>query len=151
MTFEIDLNGRTRTISIERKGNDKYRVVLDGAPHELDAARVGVYGLSMLVDGEAGVSHDVQVTPGTTRGELLVTLAGRSVPVEVIAVAVEVLGPEVILVCNLGRTGGPEIMIRCSRDFSAEPGQKLLFHYDVSEMQVFDKSTTEALERPKAI
>ena len=79
MTFEIDLNGRTRTISIERKGNGKYRVVLDGAPHELDATRVGVYGLSMLVDGEAGVSHDVQVTPGTTRGELLVTLAGRSV------------------------------------------------------------------------
>ena len=79
MTFEIDLNGRTRTIAIERKADGKYRVLLDGAPHELDATRVGGFGLSMLLDGEAGVSREVQVAPATTRGELLVTLAGRTV------------------------------------------------------------------------
>ena len=32
MTFEIDLNGRTRTISIERRSDAQYRVLLDGEP-----------------------------------------------------------------------------------------------------------------------
>ena len=79
MTFEIDISGRTRTISIERRPKGTYRVTLDGTHHDLDAARVGVYGLSLLVDGEAGVSREVQVTPGSTRSELLITLAGRMV------------------------------------------------------------------------
>ncbi len=77
MTFEVDVNGRTRTVSIERVGTGKFRVLLDGEPHDVDAARVGGYGLSLLVDGERGVSRDVQVTPGGARGELLITLAGR--------------------------------------------------------------------------
>ena len=79
MTFEIDINGRTRTVSIERPPGGSYRVLLDGMPHDLDAARVGVYGLSMILDGETGVSREVQVAPGTTRGELLVTFGGRTV------------------------------------------------------------------------
>ena len=79
MTFEIDINGRTRTVSIERRPDGKYRVLLDGTPHELDVARVGVYGLSMLVDGAAGVSREVQVAPASAHGELLVTLSGRMV------------------------------------------------------------------------
>ena len=64
MTFEIDINGRTRTVAIEKASHGSYRVALDGEPHELDAARVGVYGLSLLIDGEAGTSREVQVTPG---------------------------------------------------------------------------------------
>ena len=83
MTFEIDVDGRTRNVSIERRADGKYRVVLDGAPQDLDATRVGVYGLSLLFDGDARVSHEVQVAPGVTRGELLVTVAGRTVPVTV--------------------------------------------------------------------
>jgi len=78
MTFEIDINGRTRTVAIEKTVAGRYRVSLDGQPRELDAARVGVYGLSLL-DGEAGTSREVQVTPGTTRGELLVSLSGRTI------------------------------------------------------------------------
>ncbi len=77
MTFEVDVNGRTRTVSIERAAAGKYRVLLDGEPHDVDAAHVGTYGLSLLVDGEHGVSREVQVTPGGGRGELLITLAGR--------------------------------------------------------------------------
>ena len=77
MTFEIDLNGRTRTISIERRSDAQYRVLLDGEPHDLDAARVGVYGLSMLLDDV--VSREVQVTPSPNGGELFVTLSGRTV------------------------------------------------------------------------
>lgn len=78
MTFEIDLNGRTRTISIERRSDAQYRVLLDGEPHDVDAARVGVYGLSMLLE-DVGVSREVQVTPSPNGGELFVTLSGRTV------------------------------------------------------------------------
>lgn len=78
MTFEIEINGRTRTVSIEKATAGRYRVSLDGHLHELDAVRVGVYGLSLL-DGDAGLSREVQVTPGPTQGELLVSLAGRTV------------------------------------------------------------------------
>jgi biotin carboxyl carrier protein len=79
MTFEIDINGRTRTVSIERASAGRFRVLLDGVAHELDAVRVGVHGLSMLLDGESGISREVQVTPAAARGEMLVTLGGRTV------------------------------------------------------------------------
>jgi multiple sugar transport system ATP-binding protein len=74
---------------------------------------------------------------------------GRTAPVDVITVATEILGPEVILVGNLGHAAGPEIMVRCSRDFFAMPGQPVALHYDVSQLQVFDKLTTTVLPRPK--
>jgi biotin carboxyl carrier protein len=89
MTFEVELRGRTRTVSIERAAAGKYRVILDGDPHDVDAARVGIHGLSMLVDGEHGVSREIQVTPrgddgrGAQSGEFLVTIEGRTVPVTV--------------------------------------------------------------------
>ena len=79
MTFEVDVNGRTRTVSIERTAPGKYRVLLDGDPHDVDAARVGVYGLSMLVDGERGVSREVQVTPAGAPGSQLITLGGHTI------------------------------------------------------------------------
>ena len=78
MTFEIEIGGRTRTVAIEKAAGGAYRVSLDGRPRELDAARVGVYGLSLL-DRETGASRDVQVTPASVRGELLITLGGRAV------------------------------------------------------------------------
>jgi len=30
MTFEVDINGRTRTVAIEKTSHGHYRVVLDG-------------------------------------------------------------------------------------------------------------------------
>jgi acetyl/propionyl-CoA carboxylase alpha subunit len=77
MTFEIEVNGRTRTIAVERAAHGRYHVVVDGRPHEVDAARVGNFGLSMLLDREAGLSREVQVAPGGGRGEWLVTIDGR--------------------------------------------------------------------------
>ena len=79
MTFEIDINGRTRTVAVERVAEGKFRVLLDGTAHDVDAARVGVHGISMLLDGEQGVSREIQVTPASARGELLITLGGRAV------------------------------------------------------------------------
>ena len=78
MTFEIDINGRTRTVAIERTADRHYRVSLDGQILSVDAARVGVYGLSLLIDGDDRTSHDIQVTPGAAAGELLVTHGGRT-------------------------------------------------------------------------
>ena len=54
MTFDIDVNGRSRMVSVERAAAGRYRVVVDGRPHEIDAARVGTFGLSLLLDGDSG-------------------------------------------------------------------------------------------------
>ncbi|MBK1869884.1 ABC transporter ATP-binding protein [Aestuariivirga sp. YIM B02566] len=77
--------------------------------------------------------------------------AASTVPVEVHAVTTEVLGPEVILVATVSGEQGAEIHIRCPRDFRAKPGEIVIFHYDVSQLQLFDPETTYALKRPVQI
>lgn len=79
MTFDVEVNGRGRLISIERAGAGKYRVIVDGRSHVVDAVRVGSFGLSLLFDGADSSSRDVQVTPAGTPGELFVNVDGRSV------------------------------------------------------------------------
>ena len=101
MTFEVDVAGRMRTVSVERTGNGTaiYRVVVDGQPRLVDVRRVGDFSLSLLVEtvavplsgeaarkpaaagkrGTAPLSREVVVAPGTAKGELLVTLEGRTV------------------------------------------------------------------------
>ena len=83
MTFEIEVNGRMRRVSVERPGPGRYHVNVDGIVHEVDAARVGDYGLSLLLDGSSGTSREVFVTPAGAQGELLVGLDGRTVAVTV--------------------------------------------------------------------
>jgi biotin carboxyl carrier protein len=78
MTFEIEIGGRSRTITVEKAGAGVFGVTVDGRRCELDAARVGIYGLSLL-DRESGASREVQVTPSSVPGELLITLDGRAV------------------------------------------------------------------------
>lgn len=82
MTFEIDIRGRTRTVTVERGTEGRYRLVLDGQTHELDVVRSGVHGLSILLDNPM-TSRELQVTPSGSQGELLVTLGGRVIPVMV--------------------------------------------------------------------
>ena len=49
MTFEIEVNGRTRTVSIERARHDGgFRVIVDGTPHLVDAVRVDGGALSFI-------------------------------------------------------------------------------------------------------
>lgn len=79
MTFDIEINGRARTVSVERTAAGRYRVSVDGRAHVVDAARIGNFGLSLLLDGERGASREVQISPGSTPGELLVRLDGMSV------------------------------------------------------------------------
>ena len=70
MTFDIDVNGRNRMVSVERAAAGRYRVVVDGRPHDVDAARVGSFGLSLLLDGDSGVSREVEVAPAAGPGEM---------------------------------------------------------------------------------
>jgi biotin carboxyl carrier protein len=79
MTFDVEVKGRGRLISIERAAAGKYRVIVDGRAHVVDAVRVGSFGLSLLFDGADGSSRDVQIAPAGTPGEMLVSLDGRSV------------------------------------------------------------------------
>ena len=78
MTFDIEINGRSRTVAVERAGAGRYRVLLDGHSHVVDAVRIGGFGLSLLLDG-SGDSREVQIAPGGAPGEVLVRLDGRSV------------------------------------------------------------------------
>ena len=82
MTFEIEIDGRVVAVAIERTGNGRYRVAVPDGTRLVDAARVGEYGLSLLIDG-ASRSREVQIAPAGARGEFLVSLEGRTVPVTV--------------------------------------------------------------------
>ena len=84
MTFEVEVNGRTRSVSIERAaGPDRYRVTIDGNTTLVDAQRTGQFGLSLLVPDDTHGGVRVSLAPGSTPGELLAYLAGRMVPVVV--------------------------------------------------------------------
>jgi biotin carboxyl carrier protein len=91
VTFEIEVNGRMRAVSVERLKHDggagvpdarlvrvgvAFRVIVDGTPHVIDAVRVDGGALSFIqLDREAGGrSHRVAVTEGQS-GELTLTLA----------------------------------------------------------------------------
>jgi biotin carboxyl carrier protein len=80
VTFEIEVNGRMRSVAVERSHPGRYRVSIDGTVHEVDAARVDEHGLSLLLDG---ASRDVHVVPNGSGGHVLVSLEGRMVPVVV--------------------------------------------------------------------
>ena len=99
MTFEVEVGGRTRTVTIEptdRPG--RFRVTVDRQPHLVDATRTGEFGLSLLLDRGAGTnsgtrtvplspaaarSFDLHMTPADAYGQLLVNLQGRTVLVTV--------------------------------------------------------------------
>jgi multidrug efflux pump subunit AcrA (membrane-fusion protein) len=83
VTFEIEVNGRMRRVSVERCVPGHYRVILDGAAHEVGAVRVGEYGLSLLLDDGMGTSHEIQIAPGVGPGEWLAGLDGRTASVSV--------------------------------------------------------------------
>jgi biotin carboxyl carrier protein len=79
MTFDIEINGRARTVSVERGVAGRYRVTVDGHAYVVDAARTGSFGLSLLMEGDGHLSRDVHVSPAGVPGEMLVRLDGRSV------------------------------------------------------------------------
>ena len=81
MTFEIELNGRSRTVSIERAGDGRSprhrrRAI---ARDRRRAARAASSALSLLFPDAAHEGCESSSRPGGAPGELLAYLAGRSV------------------------------------------------------------------------
>src|SRR5215510_551112 len=69
MTFEIEVNGRVRSVSIERAGGEgRFRVSVDGETTLVEAQRNGGFGLSLLFPDEAHRTTRVSIAPGTARG-----------------------------------------------------------------------------------
>jgi biotin carboxyl carrier protein len=84
LTFEIDINGTHRTVSVERTGvAGRFRVTVDGQAMVVDAERTGEYGLSLLFPDASGAVAEVQIAPGTPAGSLLASMAGRTAVVTV--------------------------------------------------------------------
>ena len=84
MTFEIELNGRTRSVSIERAGSaGRFRVTVDGVATLVDAQRSGEFGLSLLFPDGAHRAARVALAPGSAPGEMLAYLRGRSAAIVV--------------------------------------------------------------------
>jgi biotin carboxyl carrier protein len=82
MTFELELDGRRRTVSIEPSGAGAFRVAIDGDVRVVRAERTSEFGLSIIED-EAGRSVEITVTPAGRQGEVLVGLGGKTVPVTI--------------------------------------------------------------------
>jgi biotin carboxyl carrier protein len=98
MTFEIELGGRTRSVSVSRgDGPDRYSVTIDGRPLQVGARRIGDFSLVVLTDSvqQAGehaadkangrndfwnnpVTRQLFLMPGGFPGEILVTFEGRT-------------------------------------------------------------------------
>ena len=58
MQYEIEINRRTRQVAISRDG-DGFTVAIDGRTFHVDAARVDVYTLSLLIQNTVRVKTDV--------------------------------------------------------------------------------------------
>jgi biotin carboxyl carrier protein len=88
VTFDIDVNGRSRTVSIERAGDvsdgaGRFRITVDGTSFLVDARRSGEYGLSLVFPDDRRASATVNVAPGQAPGEMLAYLGGRTLSVGV--------------------------------------------------------------------
>lgn len=84
MTFEVEVNGRTRSVSVERAGSHgRFRVTVDGDVTLVDARRSSEFGLSLVFPEGDHRGVCVALAPGTAPGEMLAYLRGRSVPVTV--------------------------------------------------------------------
>jgi biotin carboxyl carrier protein len=76
MTYEIDINGRTRTVAVERDASG-YVVVVDGQRHTVDVTSVNG-AMSLILDD--GRSFEVAVAEDSAAsGNLMVHVNGRVV------------------------------------------------------------------------
>jgi len=81
MTFEIEVGGRTRTVSVEPAGppDHRYRVTVDGVAHFIDAVGVEDDTISLILDDAGHASCEVGFSQALAPGELDVYLHSGSV------------------------------------------------------------------------
>jgi acetyl/propionyl-CoA carboxylase alpha subunit len=73
MKVDIEINGRARTVSVERDG-PRFRVAFDGRVETVDLARVDDRTWSLIVLGATAASHEVGLLEGAEPGELEIYL-----------------------------------------------------------------------------
>jgi biotin carboxyl carrier protein len=85
LTFEVEVNGRLRTVAVGRAGPapDRFRVTVDGVTRLVLAQRAGEYGVSMLFPDSSDASRTVHIAPLSERGDLLAHAGGRTARVVV--------------------------------------------------------------------
>jgi biotin carboxyl carrier protein len=81
MTFDIEVNGRPRSVTVERVQPGRFRVAVDGVAAIVDAERIGSFGVSLLFPDGEHESGAVQLAPTGTAGERLAVWRGATVPV----------------------------------------------------------------------
>jgi biotin carboxyl carrier protein len=76
MTFEIEIGGRTRTVSVEPAGPPahRFRVTVDGVAQMVDAVSVEDDTLSLILGDEKQASYEVGFSQAFGAGELDVYL-----------------------------------------------------------------------------
>jgi len=74
MTFEIEVNGQTRSVAVEPLTGTagRYRVAVDGKEHTIDAREVDDSTLSLILLDKGGACHEVEIVESGVAGELLV-------------------------------------------------------------------------------
>jgi len=73
MKVDVEINGRTRTVAVERVGT-RFRLAFDGRVETVDLARVDGRTWSLIVLGEKPESHEVGLLEGAGPGELEIYL-----------------------------------------------------------------------------
>ena len=91
MQLQIDVNGRLRTVDIERK-DGLYRVLIDGVERMVDAAAVdgSTFSLICLADGRS--SQEVGLSPTGLPGEIAVHMPSGVASVRVLTGAASRFG-----------------------------------------------------------
>jgi biotin carboxyl carrier protein len=74
MTFEIEINGRTRSVTVEKAGPPphRFRVTVEGRPRIVDAVGVEDDTLSLVFPDDGHGSHEVGFSEGPQAGEITV-------------------------------------------------------------------------------
>jgi biotin carboxyl carrier protein len=81
MTFDVEVNGRSRSVTVERVRGGRFRIVIDGVTEIVDAERIGDFGVSVLFPDNGHESGAVQLPPSASAGERLAVWRGAAVPV----------------------------------------------------------------------
>lgn len=73
MILEVEVNGRTRIVSVEpvAPGSARFRVTIDGRTREVDVRSVDAWTLSLIVLDAGGTSHEVGLVDSGVPGELI--------------------------------------------------------------------------------
>ena len=74
MTFEVEVNEKTRTVAVEPvpQTSGRFRVTIDGKEHAVDAREVDPSTLSLILLDGGGACREVELVESAVAGELLV-------------------------------------------------------------------------------